>query len=187
MAFILEEWGERTAEAFDGSPANAPLLTIDYTVSVPGEANIPISKTDSIDPVPVNTSLNYSLVVNNNGPIDATAVTLTDELPGALSFVSVFTSQGTCSEASGAVSCTLGGIPNGSNVTVTIFVDSPATSQVINNTASISASSPDRLTSDNSDTEGTTIGGNTDQLCYIFSDANNSLVLYDTAPGTVTD
>jgi uncharacterized repeat protein (TIGR01451 family) len=187
VTFILEGWGERTAEAFDGSPANAPLLTIDYTVSVPGEANISINKTDSIDPVPINTNFNYSLVVNNNGPLDATAVMLTDVLPSALSFVSVFTSQGTCSEASGAVSCTLGDIPNGSNATVTIFVDSPATSQIINNTAFISASSPDSLSSDNSDTEGTTIGGNTDQLCYIFSDANNSLSLYDTALGTVTD
>lgn len=187
IAFILEGWGERTADSFNGSVANAPELTIDYTVTVPGEANVSIAKIDSIDPVPVNTGYNYSLVVTNNGPLDATAVTLSDVLPGALSFVSVFTSQGSCSEVSGTISCTLGDIPNGSAETVTIFVTSPATSQVISNTASISATSPDSLTSDNTDTESTTIGGNTDQLCYVFSDANNSLSLYDTALGTVTD
>jgi len=187
MTFILEGWGERTAEAFDGSAADAAELTIDYTISIPGEANIGISKTDSVDPVPVNTGYNYSLVVTNNGPLDATAVTLTDVLPGALTFVSVFTTQGTCSESSGTVSCAFGDIPNGSTATVTIFVTSPSTSQVVNNTASISATSPDSLTSNNSDTEGTTIGGNTDQLCYVFSDDNNSLSLYDTAMGTVTD
>ena len=187
MTFIFDGWGERTADSFDGSAANAPELTIDYIVAIPGEANISISKTDSIDPVPINTGYNYSLAVTNNGPLDATAVSVTDVLPVALSFVSVFTTQGSCSEASGTISCAIGDIANGSTETITVFVTSPATSQTINNTATISASTPDSLTSDNSDTETTTIGGNTDQLCYVFSDTNNSLSLYDTALGTVTD
>ena len=187
MAFILEGWGERTAESFDGSPGSAAVLTIDYVTAIPGEANIGVTKTDSVDPVPTNTTFNYTLTVSNNGPEDALGVTLVDNLPAALTFVSVFTTQGSCSESGGTVSCALGTIASGANATVTIFVRSPATSQSVSNSASISASTPDSLTADNSVTESTTIGGNTDQLCYIFSDGNNSLSLYDTALGTVTD
>lgn len=187
MAFILEGWGERTAESFDGSPGSAPVLTINYTTTVPGEANIGVTKTDSSDPVPVDTNFSYTLTVNNAGPLDATGVTLTDTLPGALTFISVFTTQGGCVEASNTVSCAFGTITAGSSVDVTIFVRSPSTSQTVVNNALIAATSPDSLTSDNIAAESTTIGGNTDQLCYIFSDANNSLSLYDTALGSITD
>ena len=186
MAFILEGWGERTAESFEGSASSAAILTVDYTALIPGEANISVSKVDSIDPVPTNTTFHYTLTVSNNGPEDATGVTLTDTLPGVLSFVSVFTTQGSCSEASGTVNCDFGNIANGVSVTVTIFVTSPSLSQPVSNTAAIFATSPDSLTNNNTATENTTIGGNVDQLCYIFSDGSNSLNLYDTAAGTVT-
>ncbi|XOV86957.1 MAG: hypothetical protein ACFHX7_18580 [Pseudomonadota bacterium] len=187
MVFILEGWGERTAESFDGAPAGAPILEIDYTVTIPGEANIGVTKSDSADPVPVNTNFSYSLLVTNQGPEDATLVTLTDNLPGAVTFVSVFTTQGSCSHASGTVSCSFGTITSGNSVTVTIFVTSPGTSQTIVNNVSISASSTDSLTADNSASEETYIGGNTDALCYIFSDGGNRLSLYDTATGSITD
>lgn len=187
MAFVLEGWGERTAESFDGGSGDAPEITINYIVGIPGEANIAVTKADSIDPVPVNTNYNYDIEVTNFGPETATAVTLTDVLPGPLSFVSVFTDQGTCSESSGTVSCSIGTILSGNTVAVTIFVTAPGTAQTINNTVSIAASSTDSQTADNSATEDTFVGGNTEQLCYVFSDGSNRLSLYDTAMGTVTD
>lgn len=187
MAFILEGGGERTAESFDGSPGNAAILEVDYSTLVPGEADIGVAITDSLDPVPVSTGYSYTVTVDNGGPEDAANVQLTFNLPGAVNFVSVFTTQGLCSEASLVVSCSFGTITNGSNAVVTVFVDAPATSQSLNSTATISTTSIDSQTADNSDAESTTVGGNTDQLCYIFSDANNSLSLYDTALGTVTD
>ena len=187
MAFVLEGGGERTAESFDGSAGDAAVLEIDYTVTVPGEANIGVEIDDSQDPVPVSTSFNYTITVDNDGSLDATDVDLTFNLPGAASFVSVFTTQGSCLESAGTVDCSFGTITNGSNAVVTVFADSPATSQSLNATATISATTPDSLTGDNSAAESTTVGGNTDQLCYVFSDDNDSLSLYDTALGTVTD
>ena len=187
MAFVLEGWGERTAEAFNGSSSDAPVLTIDYTEGIAGQANIVVTKVDSIDPVPVNTNYNYEIEVTNFGPETATDVTLTDVLPAALSFVSVFTDQGACSESSGTVSCAIGTIGIGNTVVATIFVTAPGTAQTVTNTVSIDASSVDTQTLDNSAAEDTFVGGNTEQLCYIFSDGSNRLSLYDTAEGTVTD
>ena len=187
IAFIFEGWGERTAESFDGDSTKAAELAVTYILPVPGEANIAVIVSDSLDPVPVNTTYNYALDVTNFGPEIATDVTLTNILPGSLSFVSSFSDQGTCTETGGTVDCVIGSIAVDTTITVTIFVTAPATSQTINNTVTIAASSTDSQTTDNTDTESTNIGGNTEQLCYIFSDSDNLLSLYDTAEGTVTD
>jgi uncharacterized repeat protein (TIGR01451 family) len=187
IVLILEGWGERTAHSFDGNPTNAPVLSVDYIVAVPGEANTTVVVTDSVDPVPVNTTYNYLIDVTNYGPDVATGITLTNVLPGALAFVSVFTDQGACVETTGTINCAIGSLAKDATVTVTVFVTSPASTQTLSNTVSVSASSPDSQTADNTDTETTLIGGNTEQLCYIFSDGSNRLSLYDTAAGTVLD
>jgi uncharacterized repeat protein (TIGR01451 family) len=187
IAFIFEGWGERTAEAFDGDSAKAAELAVTYVLPVPGEANIAVIVSDSLDPVPVNTTYNYEIDVTNFGPEIATDVTLTNILPGALSFVSSFTDQGTCTETGGTVDCIIGSIAADATVIVTIFVTAPGTSQTINNTVTIAASSTDSQTTNDTETESTNIGGNTEQLCYIFSDSDNRLSLYDTSAGAVTD
>jgi uncharacterized repeat protein (TIGR01451 family) len=187
IAFIFEGWGERTAEAFDGDSAAAAELAVTYILPVPGEANIAVIVSDSLDPVPVNTTYSYEIDVTNYGPEIATDVTLNDVLPAALSFVSAFTDQGTCTETAGTVDCVIGDIAVDATITVTIFVTAPSTSQTISNTVDIAATSTDSQTTDNTNTESTNIGGNTEQLCYVFSDSDNRLSLYDTAAGTVTD
>ena len=58
--------------------------------------------------------------MHNNGILDATGVTVTDNLPSGLTYQSATPSQGTCSEASGAVTCSLGGLANGADATIDV-------------------------------------------------------------------
>ena len=98
-----------------------------------------VSKVDSPDPATVGQQLNYSLTVKNNGPADATGVTLTDTLPGGVSFASA--SAG-CLHASGTVTCTIGSLANGAQTTVTIVVTPNTPGSIVNN-ASVSATTTD--------------------------------------------
>src|SRR5438132_824320 len=50
------------------------------------DADLAIVKNDSPDPVVAGTAFSYSIVLTNNGPNDATGVTVNDTLPAGLTF-----------------------------------------------------------------------------------------------------
>src|SRR5262249_44814134 len=94
--------------------ANASAAPLDYNTSnnlaaqatmITGSATPVIdlavtqTRTPNPDPVAFNANAVYSIVVANNGPSDATAVTLTDVFTAAAGFVSVSSGQGICSNA----------------------------------------------------------------------------------------
>ncbi len=122
----------------------------------PPSADLSITKTDSPDPVAVGTNLTYTIAVRNNGPSTATGVTLTDTLPSGLTYVSSTPTQGSCSQASGTVTCNLGNISNGSTATITIVV-TPTATGTISNTASVSSSVSDPNTANNNATATTNV------------------------------
>ena len=82
-------------------------------------ANLALTKSDSADPVSINNSFTYTLTVTNNGPDDATNVSLVDTLPADVDWQSATPSQGSCVHSGeplgGTVTCTLGTIANGAN------------------------------------------------------------------------
>src|SRR5262245_45508715 len=59
-------------------------------------ANLTLTKSGSPDPVASRAALTYTVTVVNNGPANATEVTLTDPLPTEATFVSASASQGAC-------------------------------------------------------------------------------------------
>ena len=69
--------------------------------------DLSIIKTDRPDPVFVGARLTYTLTVRNLGPDTATNVRVADALPAATNFVSVASSQGTCTGGR-IVRCSLG-------------------------------------------------------------------------------
>src|SRR5580704_17086876 len=91
-------------------------------VLLPADADMAITKTGSPNPVLQGSTLTYTLGVTNHGPASATLVTVTDTLPSQVSFVSASSSQGSCSQASGTVTCSLGTMASGATATVTIAV-----------------------------------------------------------------
>jgi uncharacterized repeat protein (TIGR01451 family) len=151
--------GTVTGLQFDPSAGPDPGASVDI-VSIsadPPSADLAISKTDSADPVTVGSALTYTITVTNNGPSTATGVTMSDALPGTLTFVSVASSQGSCTTR-GTIKCNLGILVSDDSATVTIVV-TPTQPGGINNTATVSADEPDPDASNNSATQVTTIVG----------------------------
>ena len=64
------------------------------TLVVP-QVDLTIDKSDNPDPVVAGEDLTYTLTVTNNGPSDATGVSVTDTLPPQVTYRSATASQGT--------------------------------------------------------------------------------------------
>jgi len=92
----------------------------------------------------------YTLTVNNDGPAEAAAASLTDTLSRYVGFVSFNASQGSCSKGKVSLTCSLGTLASGQSATVTITVNRTSTRFAIVNTATVSSSTFDIDKSDNS-------------------------------------
>jgi len=119
-------------------------------------ADLAITKTGSADPVAGGDTLTYTLTVINNGPSQATGVTVTDGLPAGLSYVS--SSPDSCTYSYETVTCSLGSLADGAEteVTITTTVDEE-TRGSISNTANVGGDLPDPDPSNNSDKIETTV------------------------------
>jgi uncharacterized repeat protein (TIGR01451 family) len=118
--------------------------------------DLALTKSDSPDPVSRDGTLIYSAVVTNQGLSPAVAVSLTDQLPADVRFVSAISTAGNCAQANSTVTCSLGDIVNGGSETVTITV-TPRRPGTVTNTAQVSSLSPDPNLANNTDSEATVI------------------------------
>jgi uncharacterized repeat protein (TIGR01451 family) len=132
----------------------------------PSGADLSITKSGAPNPVVSGNRLTYMVSVTNNGPQDATGVTLTDALPASLHFNSVSSSQGTCTRSTatnpqpkgGTVTCTVGDLANGGKASITIVVTT-TTPGTLTNTARVSGNETDPDSSNNSASVTTTVLG----------------------------
>jgi len=138
----------------------------DEHVAVTRLADLAMAIADSRDPATAGLGLRYTLTTTNNGPSDASGVTVTDALPTATSFLGAVPGSPTCTESSGTVTCNLGQLAASANtdVIITVLVDANATG-TITNSASVSATEPDPNSANNSANEGTTV------VTPLFADA----------------
>ncbi len=141
----------------------------DTTVTCP--ADLSISKSDAPDPVMAGDPLTYTLTVANNGPGDASGVTVTDTLPAGVTLVSATPSQGTCT----VVTCDLGSLANGASavITITVTVDPATPAGTITNTATVSASETDPDATNNTASADTMITAAPD-VCTILDEFNRA-------------
>jgi uncharacterized repeat protein (TIGR01451 family) len=131
----------------------------DEAVPPPAAADLALTMTDSPDPVGVQGELTYDLHVVNHGPDAATEVTITDHLKPYHEFVSA--SAG-CNLANATVTCTApapvaAGAAYDAQITVRVN-----TTGAISNTAEVSSATADPNSSNNSDTEATTVDATAD-------------------------
>ena len=117
-------------------------------------ADVQITKTGPASVTP-GTSISYSLVVTNNGPNDATGVTVADVTPTGLTFVST---TGACTTP---FPCVLGTLASGQSAAITVTFAVPAFYVVPNpivNTASVSSQASESDLSNNSATTNVLVG-----------------------------
>jgi uncharacterized repeat protein (TIGR01451 family) len=114
-------------------------LTPSAIIISPGKAlvaSLAITKTASPTTVALGTTVAYTMIVTNSGPSSSTGVTLTDNVPEGLTFVSATPTQGTCS-GNIVVTCNLGTLANGASASVTLIATATGGAGSFPNTASV--------------------------------------------------
>ena len=166
--------GTTITETATASAANMPpgltsnTASANVLVAGANSADLAIVKTAAPNPVTDGTPLTYTLSVTNNGPASATNVTVTDTLPSVVAYLSSNTTQGSCSEAGGTVTCLLGTMANAGTATITIL-GIPTTPGVVSNTATVTADQSDPNLANNSSTQSETITAPTGVSLRSFS------------------
>ena len=168
----------------DSNPANnSDTETTLLTPSI----DLAVTKTDSADPVIAGNQLTYTIVVTNNGPSQATNVSLTDTLPTGVTFVSGTSTTGaTVTAAALASGLNLGTLNSGATATVTVLVGvAGATRGTLTNTATVAATETDSNTANNTATATTTVNGSVD-VGIVKTDSSDPVVAGGTLTYTIT-
>jgi len=162
-------WGVECRQSNDFNPdqpsnqftldaANSNLKT---TVSTPlPSADIAVtSNTDSPDPVVGANTVEYTVVVHNNGPATSGSLTLADSLPAGGSITSVAATNWTCSGTGASTSCTHAAIASGADAeSVVVRVLAPNSDTTITNHAAVSQSgATDPAPGNNASDQSTTV------------------------------
>jgi uncharacterized repeat protein (TIGR01451 family) len=136
------------------NPQNSSSACLDTS-----SADLSIAKTDTPDPVTIGSNVTYTLTITNNGVAVAQNVTVTDNLPSSITFVSCnSTGGGVCGGSGNNRNVTFSSLASGSSATITLVVtaDGPV-GTTISNTATISSATPDSNAGNNSSTATTLV------------------------------
>jgi uncharacterized repeat protein (TIGR01451 family) len=155
---VISDIASISAAGGDPNSANNSA-TATTVVASPSQSDVAIVKTAAPEPVNQGTNLAYTLQVTNNGPAVATGVTVSDTLPTQVTYVSASTTQGTCSQSAGTVTCSLGSISVGGLAIVTINVSAATFSSatLVTNTATVSSTTSDPNLTNNTSSAISTI------------------------------
>ncbi|MDO8569206.1 MAG: DUF5011 domain-containing protein [bacterium] len=132
--------------------------TVNITVSDPCtvncdggslSANLTVTKTSDKSTANVSDTVTYTVTLTNNGPNNATGVSLTDTIPSGLNFVSASSTLGSYSTTTGI--WTVGNLTNGSSTVLTLIttINSGNEGVTIVNTAVASGTQTDPTPTDN--------------------------------------
>ncbi len=126
------------------------------TVTALPSADLSITKTPSVDPLPQGGAVTYTMTVRNAGPSTADGVVVEDDLPAVLTDPSTDTPG--CTVTGQRLACTVDPLASGdtAEVLVTATVDPSATGDVAN-TATVRATTPDPDPANDSATSTTAI------------------------------
>jgi uncharacterized repeat protein (TIGR01451 family)/CSLREA domain-containing protein len=131
--------------------------------------DLAILKSDGTDCVDQGHVLSYTLTVVNKSAQDASGVTVTDTLPGGVSFVSAGPDAGSCNFVAGTLTCDLGILAAGTSVNIALLARAD-TVQRITNTATVSQNEIDANPGDNTASDQTRVNCH----CFIATAAYGS-------------
>lgn len=141
------------AASTDPNAANDSAST---STNVNNPPDVALTMARSPEPVFVGDLLTYTITISNAGTGTATGVTLTDNLPAAVLFVSATFSQGTHSLTGSTLSAAVGTLSAGAVVNGTIVVR-PTAPGIVSNFATVAGSTADSNPANNSATATSTI------------------------------
>jgi uncharacterized repeat protein (TIGR01451 family) len=155
----LDDTATITAGQWDPATGNSSA-SVNGLQSI-AQVDVSVSKLDSADPIFVGDQTTYTMTVKNqNTPINATGVALTDSLPSDMTFVSATTSQGSLVTppvgSAGIVTANIGTLAPNATATVTITVKGTAAG-TFTNTATVTENETDTAPANNSASQSTTV------------------------------
>jgi uncharacterized repeat protein (TIGR01451 family) len=144
----LPLWHWITATATDTN-SNTSEFSLARQVVDPNSVDIAVTITGAADPAPKSLPFIYAIAVTNNGPANATGVTVTNPLPAGLSYVTATTSQGSVGFSSGTLTGSLGALAAGAGAVVTLTINATNTGSIVD-TAFVGATQADNNLLNNS-------------------------------------
>jgi len=153
------------ASALTISPDNAHIYTtalLSHAVSLFSVVSSDLSLTMTEYPiVAINTELNYALTITNNGPSQATDVTVVDNLPSGVTNVIATSSSGNCNHdtVTHNITCLLNSLDVNANAKITLTMTSPSSvgNGSLVNKATASSGQPDGNAANNTITQTTSL------------------------------
>lgn len=144
------------SDYFDPNNGNN-LATAPTTVLA--QADLAVSKTSDADAYKPSTTIAYTVTVVNNGPSDALAAVVTDQLPTTMQAI-YLSDTGACTIAGLTLTCSLGDIPVGQTRSFNIYLTVRGARGLVTNTAIVSSGTADPDPGNNTVTRDVTIQGN---------------------------
>jgi uncharacterized repeat protein (TIGR01451 family) len=127
-----------TATATDTN-SNTSEFSFARQVVDPNSCDLAVTLAGATNPAPKISPFTYTITVTNNGPGNATGVTVTNPLPVGLVFVSATTSQGSTAFSGGALRVNVGTLAIGAGAVITLTVNATNTA-IITDTVSAGSS-----------------------------------------------
>jgi len=159
----------------DPTPANN---TANASTTVGASADLTITLTDAPDPVTAGTNLTYTATINNGGPSNAQAVSLSLPLPAGTTFVSATPSAGGMCNAASPVVCSWAGAtaPATARTATIVVAVAPATTGSLSATATASSTTTDPTLGNNTATATTTVSTSAN-LSLALSASSNAVAV----------
>lgn len=111
--------------------------------TLPRVVDLRVTNSISQSPTVVNTPIQYTIIVTNNGPSTATNVSLADMLPPGLTNVSVTTTRGAVTLTYPSLAGSLGNLLPGESATIIVSMTAPSVGTTIVNNVSVSSPETD--------------------------------------------
>lgn len=132
-----------------------------YPLTMSMATDLVVTASTNVSQVYVNGQIVYTVVVSNNGPAMASGVIIADPLPSGMTYISANATQGSCSNASGTVSCNVGVLGSGASTTITITA-TPTVAGNVTNKIAVTGDDYDPNLSNNAASVTTTVNPLTD-------------------------
>jgi uncharacterized repeat protein (TIGR01451 family) len=146
--------------SYSGDTNNEPAVSTctDEKLVIAPLIDLAVTKVGSPNPITIGKgNITWTMVVTNNGPNTATGVTISDPLPAGNTFVSVSTTQGSCTGGA-IISCSLGTIAAGGTLTITLLT-TPTLEGTVSNTVTVVGNEHETNTANNTATASVVVNG----------------------------